>query len=164
MNSHRHDIAHRRTDDFPVAEHFNGGAHLLADMKVMVIDQMRSRDHVYVKLERAGGSGPWGLHSFQQWTSGSILCDACSNTIWGPSWTRSPSDVTAMQDHSASRSQNSNVKHYRYIKGTLEEITVRGKLEKGQVRPKRRDLRSLGNNKFACFTIYKLSNLHAELP
>ena len=50
INSHRHDIVHRRTDESPVAEHFNGDAHSLADMTVMVIDQMRSRDPCLQKV------------------------------------------------------------------------------------------------------------------
>ena len=40
INSHRFHIAHGRTDESPVAEHFNGDLHSVTDMTVMVIDQM----------------------------------------------------------------------------------------------------------------------------
>ena len=39
-NSHRFDIAHGRTDESPVAEPFNGDSHSIADMTVMVIDEI----------------------------------------------------------------------------------------------------------------------------
>ena len=38
VNGHRFDIAHRRTDMFPVAEHFDSGAHSELDMIVMVTE------------------------------------------------------------------------------------------------------------------------------
>ena len=43
INSHRFDIVHQRTDESPVAEHFNSDAHSQADM-VIIIDQIQSRD------------------------------------------------------------------------------------------------------------------------
>ena len=44
INGHRYNIAHQRTEEFPVAEHFNSGAHVELDMTVMVIELARSRD------------------------------------------------------------------------------------------------------------------------
>ena len=41
MSSHWYDIVYKRTKESPVAEHINGIAHLQADMRVMVIDQLR---------------------------------------------------------------------------------------------------------------------------
>ena len=40
INSHCFNIAHRRTEESPVAEHFNGEGHTLADMTVVAIDQL----------------------------------------------------------------------------------------------------------------------------
>ena len=68
INSHRYDITHRRTDESPVAQHFNGDAHSLADMAVMVIDQMRSRDPCLRKIRESrwirtlGTSYPSGMN------------------------------------------------------------------------------------------------------
>ena len=38
VNGHRYDITHQRTEESPVAEHFNSGAHEESDMTVMVIE------------------------------------------------------------------------------------------------------------------------------
>ena len=43
-NSHHFNIPHRRTEESPVAEHFNGEGHTLADMTVVAIDQLYSHD------------------------------------------------------------------------------------------------------------------------
>ena len=51
--NHRFDIAHRRTDESPVAEHFNNGAHSLADMTVMVIDAVYSHDSCLRKIRES---------------------------------------------------------------------------------------------------------------
>ena len=40
---HWSDIAHWRTDVFPVAEHFNSGAHSVSDMTIMTIELSTSR-------------------------------------------------------------------------------------------------------------------------
>ena len=37
-------IAHRRTEESPVAKHFNSGAHVESDMTVTVVDLARSHD------------------------------------------------------------------------------------------------------------------------
>ena len=50
IKGHCFDITHQRTDDSPVAEHFNADAPLLADMSVMVIDQIRSCDPCLRKI------------------------------------------------------------------------------------------------------------------
>ena len=44
INGHRSDIMHRRTDVSLVAEHFNRGAHSVADMMVILIELFSSRD------------------------------------------------------------------------------------------------------------------------
>ena len=44
INGEWSDIMHQRTDVFPVAEHFNSGAHSVSDMTVMVIELSTSRD------------------------------------------------------------------------------------------------------------------------
>ena len=44
VNNHQFDIAHRRTKESPVAEHFKGEGHTLLDMTVVVIVQIYSHD------------------------------------------------------------------------------------------------------------------------
>ena len=44
MNGHQFTIVHRRTDESPVAVHFNSVAHSVGDMAVIVIDQLHSLD------------------------------------------------------------------------------------------------------------------------
>ena len=44
INGHWSDIAHRRTDVSPVAEHFNSSGHSVSNMTVMVIELSSSRD------------------------------------------------------------------------------------------------------------------------
>ena len=51
INGHRSDIVHRRTDVFPVAEHFNSGAHSVLDMTVMVIELSTSHDPCLRKVK-----------------------------------------------------------------------------------------------------------------
>ena len=51
IRGHRSDIMHRRTDVSPVAEHFNSGAHSVADMTVMVIELSPSRDPCLRKVK-----------------------------------------------------------------------------------------------------------------
>ena len=53
INGHRYAIAHRRTDDSPVAEHFCNGSHSLADMVVMIVDFVYSRDPCLRKLRES---------------------------------------------------------------------------------------------------------------
>ena len=79
LNGHRYDITHRRTEESPVAEHFNSGAHKESDMAVMVIELARSRDACLRKIRESGGSGPWELRPLREWTSGSIVCDTCAS-------------------------------------------------------------------------------------
>ena len=68
INGHRYDIAHRRTEESPVAEHFNGGAHKELDMTVMVIELARSRDACLRKIRESrwirtlGTSSPLGMN------------------------------------------------------------------------------------------------------
>ena len=53
VNGHRYDIAHQRTEDSPVAEHFNSGAHVESDMTVMVIELARSHDACLQKIRES---------------------------------------------------------------------------------------------------------------
>ena len=53
VNGHRYDIAHRRTEESPVAEHFNSGSHLESDMTVMVIELAQSRDTCVRKIRKS---------------------------------------------------------------------------------------------------------------
>ena len=47
------DITQRRTEESPVAEHFNGERHTLADLTVVAIDQLYSHDS---RLRKIRGS------------------------------------------------------------------------------------------------------------
>ena len=47
---HQYDITHRKTDQPPVAEHFNSETHTESDMAVMAIDLVRSRDACLRKI------------------------------------------------------------------------------------------------------------------
>ena len=51
INSHPFDTTHGRTDESPVAEHFNSDSHSIADMTVMVINQIRSCDPCLQKID-----------------------------------------------------------------------------------------------------------------
>ena len=51
INGHLSDITHRRTDVSPVAEHFNGGAHSVSDLMVMVIELSPSCDPCLQKVK-----------------------------------------------------------------------------------------------------------------
>ena len=53
INGHRYDIAHKRTKESPVAEHFNGAAHLPAYTRVMVIDQLWNHDPCLRKIRES---------------------------------------------------------------------------------------------------------------
>ena len=59
INSHRYDIAHGRTEDSPMAAHFNTDGHSQADMTVMVIDEVI---HVCTKYGKVDGSEAWYPH------------------------------------------------------------------------------------------------------
>ena len=68
INSHRFDIMHRRTEDSPMAVHFNSNAHSQADMALMVIDQVHSHDPCLRKIQESrwihtlGTSYPLGMN------------------------------------------------------------------------------------------------------
>ena len=68
VNGHRYDIAHQRTKESPVAEHFNSGAQGQSDMTVMVIELARSRDACLRKIRESrwmrtlGTSSPLGMN------------------------------------------------------------------------------------------------------
>ena len=50
INGHQHDITHLRTEESPVAKHFNSEMHSQADMGLMVIDQLWNRDPCLRKI------------------------------------------------------------------------------------------------------------------
>ena len=68
VNGHRHDITHRKTDESPVAKHFNSGIHTESDMAVMAIELVRSRDACLRKIRESrwirtlGTSSPSGMN------------------------------------------------------------------------------------------------------
>ena len=68
INSHRFDIRQRRTEEPPVAEHFNGAGHTLGDLTVMAIDQLCSHDYCLCKIRESrwirtlGTSYPLGMN------------------------------------------------------------------------------------------------------
>ena len=53
LNSHWHHIMHQRTEVSPVANHFNGSRHSIADMMVIVINQVRSCDPCLHKIKES---------------------------------------------------------------------------------------------------------------
>ena len=81
INGHRYDITHRKTEESPVAEHFNRGVHKQSDMAVMVIELTLSLTHVYGRLGRADGSGPWETCPLREWISGLIACKICPQDL-----------------------------------------------------------------------------------
>ena len=50
INSHCFDITHTRTEDSPMAAHFNNNVRSQADMTVMVIDQVYNHDPCLQKI------------------------------------------------------------------------------------------------------------------
>ena len=53
INSHCFDITQRKTEDFPVSEHFNGEGHTLANMTVVAIDQLYSCNSCLRKVQES---------------------------------------------------------------------------------------------------------------
>ena len=53
VNGHRFDITHQRTNESPVAAHFNSMTHTVEDMTIMVIDQMFDQDPTLWKLRES---------------------------------------------------------------------------------------------------------------
>ena len=53
INSHRFNITHKRTEESPVAEHFNDEGHTIVDMTVVVIDQLYSHDPCLCKIRES---------------------------------------------------------------------------------------------------------------
>ena len=53
INGHLYDIAHLRTEDSPVAEHFNSGTYEESDMAVMTIEFARSSDACLRKIKES---------------------------------------------------------------------------------------------------------------
>ena len=67
-NYQHRNITHRRTEESPVAEHFNSGAYKESDMAVMVIELALSRDACLWKIREGrwtrtlGTSSPVGMN------------------------------------------------------------------------------------------------------
>ena len=84
INSHRSDNRQRKTEVFPVAEHFNGEGHTLPDLTVMVIDQLYSHNTCLRKILESKSIRTLGTsHPFIM-NLGWIVCDTCAMTIWAP--------------------------------------------------------------------------------
>ena len=68
INGHRFNITHGKTEESPVAEHFYGEGHTLADMTVMAIDKIYSHDSCLCKIQESrwirtlGTSYPSGMN------------------------------------------------------------------------------------------------------
>ena len=68
INGHRLDITHRKTEESPVAEHFNSGTHEESDMAVMAIEFAQSCDTCLWKIRESrwirtlGTSFPLGMN------------------------------------------------------------------------------------------------------
>ena len=68
VNGHQYDISHQKTDESPVAEHFNNGTHVESGMAVMAIDLVHSCDAFLRKIRESrwirtlGSSSPLGMN------------------------------------------------------------------------------------------------------
>ena len=68
VNGHRFDILHHRTNESPVAAHFNSTLHTVEDLTIMVIDQLFDQDPTLRKLRESrwiralGTSFPRGMN------------------------------------------------------------------------------------------------------
>ena len=103
INGHRFNIAHRRTEESPVAAHFNGEGHSQADMVVAVIDQLYSRDPCLRKIRESrwirtlGTSHPSGMNLRVD-----SLWNLLDNHLWTP-WTSQWPPSTSKLRRGASR-------------------------------------------------------------
>ena len=68
VNNHRFNIAHSRTEESTLAEHFNSDEHALSDLTVVVTDQIYSHDACLLKIRESrwirtlGTSYPSGMN------------------------------------------------------------------------------------------------------
>ena len=53
INSHHFDIRQRRTEESPVAEHFNGAGNTIANLTVVAIDQLYSHNACLHKIRES---------------------------------------------------------------------------------------------------------------
>ena len=103
VNGHRFNITHRRTEESPVAAHFNGEGHSQADMVVAVIDQLYSRDLCLRKIWESrwirtlGTSHPSGMNLRVD-----SLWNLLDNHLWTP-WTSQWPPSTSKLRRGASR-------------------------------------------------------------
>ena len=81
INSHRFDIKQRKTEESPVAQHFNGKGHTFVDLTVVA---HTATTLVSAKYGKSDGLEPWRPHILLEWTSGWTLCETCAMNIWGP--------------------------------------------------------------------------------
>ena len=80
-NNHCFDIIHRRTEQFSVAEHFNGNGHTLADMTVMTINLIHSHNSCLCKTWEISWINTWGPNILRELTSGLIVCETFLFTL-----------------------------------------------------------------------------------
>ena len=59
VSNHRFNIVHRRTEESPAAEHFNGDENFV-DMTV--VTNCTATTHISAIYRKAGGSKPWVPH------------------------------------------------------------------------------------------------------
>ena len=84
MNNHWADITHHRTQEKPVAAHFNSGVHTIEDMTVMVIERLRKDDAILRKIKEArwiamlDTSSPKGRGGWKRSRDRMSVCTFCS--------------------------------------------------------------------------------------
>ena len=68
INGHRYNIKHGKMEESPVAEHFHGEGHTLADVTVVAINKIHSHDSCLLKIGESrwirtlGTSYPSGMN------------------------------------------------------------------------------------------------------
>ena len=58
VNNHCFNIAQKRTEESPVAEHFISCEHTLGDVTIVAIQLLDSHDPTFTRYRKAGGSVP----------------------------------------------------------------------------------------------------------
>ena len=85
MNSHHLDVMHRRTEEFPVAAHFNNDPHSQADVTITVIDEVHNHNSCLHKTQESRwirtlrNSSPSGMNLLVDslWSLPALSIDFC---------------------------------------------------------------------------------------
>ena len=94
INSHQSDIKQSRTEESPVAEHFNSEGHTLADMTVVAIDQLYSHDSCLCKIRESRWIRTlWTSHPFGINFRVDSLWNLLEDHLWTPWNSTSPIDI-----------------------------------------------------------------------